>query len=739
MLKIIYSCFLFYLLISIKASLAEGKDTLPLLSQYRSLHPFYNSIREPMPVQKCEKITRKKSKTQPAENCWVEIQYEDNPDRMLDLLERTESAHSAADPDFLSTELGREYSNLKRFMDIYKKAQSCRQGQAENNAVHSHLSRIQWNISADFNINESCLDSNANTTGIEAFLQNRDFISLPEESNFQRLLFSDIVKKSIRARILMESQTQERPKEGKNLAAQIVQEICQGTRDASVRTARGTRYRSQKMCDPKDKDFLAQTVEEMEAHTPPSGGRINVQHRVNQELLEVNSILQSYNEERKKIVEEAQEELSKLPSNITKRSRAHQIQSQSRQKLQRLKAGVFRRYHTKLSEIYSTDIGSFFSTSAVQESTGLLDLDKITAKGLGLAGFEQDVLTNTSPFPLLKPIDSNTSQTAVDEFAGRIQTSLQNALIQNKDRQREDQEHLSQAALHAEGVKNKYREQRMEDIENLIMIHPGSLSSVLKNHPEYFSIVCSALKNIASDERKRAILKKSLIYLGSAGALAISLIAPVVGFSGIPVFLAVAGAAAAVSTADYSFRSSEANRHYELREDILNAYLAQTGDAGSIEDIRREWKNFLSEDIHSKWAVGLGVFDLTRAGFAMRSSLRTAVKSLDLPKNLNSSSKLLQAISANGEYRRVFVRLVQNHPKDQVERFLSTISFFPKPRQQVILDNLSKVVLNPELNLSVLTDALKSSARISGIKTVLKRAASCVSCKVSSTIRKVKE
>ena len=734
MWKVIYYGFLFFFLFAEKTSLAEKAGMDLMLSQYQSLHPFYNSIREPMPVQKCEKISGRQRTRQPKEHCWIEIQYEENPEQMFDLLEQTEKSYPVSDPDFLLTDLGKEYLNLQRFMNIYEQAVSCKKNLDDTEFVDSHLKRIEWNLSAVFNEQEACSPLSEDIPGV---LENK---SLPfEESDFQRLLFLDIVNKSVKARLSMEHQTQKTSKEDSELIDQIVHGVCQGTMKIPYHTLRGNRYRGEKVCTQEDKEFLAKTIEEIKKETPLPEEKINVQQRVNTELQEINSILQEYNEERSVIVARNQEALSKLPSDITRRPSVYKIKTKEKQELNRLKANAFRRYQTKLSEIYSTDIGSFFATSAVQESTGLVNLEELSSKNLGLGGFEKTVLSNTDSFALLKPIDSTTSETAVTEYADRIQSSLQNAFAHNSKQQREEQSYLSQSELPPEKLTDEHREQRMEDIEKLIMTHPGSLSSVLKNHPDYFPIVCSALKNIASDERKRALLKKSLIYLGSAGALTISLIAPIVGISGLPVLLAVAATATTVSTIDYSVRSAEAKRHYELREDMLNAYLGQTGDNKSIEDMRKEWENFMAEDIHSKWAIGLGLFDLTRTGFAVRSSVKITAQSSNLPAKLSNNRQLLKAISDNSEYKQAFIQLAKNHPIDKVRRFLSTISFFPKLRQQVILDNLSKIVLNPELNLDVLTSALKSSARISGIQAVLKRAATCVSCKVTSTTKKVKE
>ena len=656
---------------------------------------------------------------------------------MLNLLKQTEQAYPVSDPEFFLTDLGREYFNLKRFMNVYKQAMSCKKNLDDNEFVDSHLKRIEWNLSAGFNEQESC--SPLYTGDMAGFLENKNLISLSKESDFQRLLLVDIIKKSIKARLSMEQKIQKTPKEDSELIDHIVRGVCQDTMEVPVNTVRGTRYRNKKICLQEDKEILAKTIEEIKTDTPLPKGKINVQQRVNEELLKINSILQEYNEERNKITARTQEELSTLPSNIRRRPFVYEIKTKEKQELNRLKAIAFRRYQTKLSEIYSTDIGSFFATSTVQESTGLVNLDELSPKALGLGGFEKMVLSNTDSFSLLKPIDSTISETAITEYVDRIQTSLQTAFAQNKKQQREDQSYLSQVKSSPEELRDEHREQRMEDIENLIMTHPGSLGSVLKNHPDYFPIVCSALQNIARDERKRALLKESLIYLGSAGALAISLIAPIVGIAGLPVLLAVAATATTVSTADYLVRSEESKRHYELRENMLNAYLAQTGDNKSIEDMRKEWENFMAEDIHSKWAIGLGLFDLTRTGFAVRSSVKITAQSSNLPAKLSNNRQLLRAISNNGEYKQAFVHLAKNHPTDKVKRFLSTISFFPKPRQQVILDNLSKVVLNPELNLDVLTNALKSSARISGIKAVLKRSATCISCKVSSITKKVRE
>ena len=73
MSKVIYCGFLFFFLLAEKTSLAKRTGMELMLSQYQSLHPFYNSIREPMPVQKCEKIYGKQYTNQPKNNAGLKF------------------------------------------------------------------------------------------------------------------------------------------------------------------------------------------------------------------------------------------------------------------------------------------------------------------------------------------------------------------------------------------------------------------------------------------------------------------------------------------------------------------------------------------------------------------------------------------------------------------------------------------------------------------------------------------
>ena len=224
------------------------------------------------------------------------------------------------------------------------------------------------------------------------------------------------------------------------------------------------------------------------------------------------------------------------------------------------------------------------------------------------------------------------------------------------------------------------------------------------------------------------------------GAIGISVLAPFVGIVGTPVLLTTAAVATSITAIDFTTRRSSVQKHYENRENILNSYLAQLGNQHSIEDIQNEWRQMIVEDLHSKWAVGLGMFDLYRIGTIVRktSALSKTRSTADhlVDTQVIKNRGLLNTISNNPELATALNKLLRNRPESQVHQFLKAAAIFPAARQMEVLARLPQMASSSSLDLPALTAAINTAGIKSNIASFFEKYATCVfPCKLKPALK----
>ncbi len=724
-----------YLFILSSAALAD--ETEQFLKKYHFFQPYYDSIREPMPVKRCENSSIKHGRKN-QERCWMEIEYEHHPQKLQNLLAETETHFETSDPKFLSSSLGKEYKHLKHFMNIYNKMKNCKEGRIleEPDAV-SMINRFEEGASeaVSFSNCESCHSKrNQIKQTFSAVLQQTQN-SPTAESNLQNEILSQALEKSIKARILMESRLKEDNLKKSFFASSAMRLFC--------RPNNGVKN----ICSEQETELLRKIIEKERTKSLASSTAKpltleDTTKYLNRHISRLNNILREYNTSRKMILEEKQKESAKLSSHIANRPALHKIKEKYTTALKRLKNSSFREYQETLAQIYSTELGAVLRTKSIHSAAGFLELEKMNSKLLGIQGFEETILTNKDAFPLLKPIEDKLTRTALSEYFSRSNASIHSLLSQKQQKQKEDEEYhsrLQTAAGNREKKKlaDQYKSKRIRDIEELLQVHPDIVSLSIVKTPQHSSIICTAVKNISDRRKRQNFIKDSITISSAVGSAAVAVIAPYLGVVGLPVLLASSGVAVTSAVADYTLRYKGASQHRELKEKMLNAYLSQTGDNQSIDDIRQEWRLALAEDLHAKWAVGFGLFDLTRTGWAMRQTLVHTTKKIrnTTAVQITKNRILLNNISQNKAYETALLNLLDTHSQLEVRNFLRAAALFPPKKQALVLKELPNMAAHPRLNLRQITAELKKHGTKANVMDFLIRYTRCVNCKAKPGIK----
>ena len=109
--KYIFLLFLFHF-----STVAEE---LTLLEEYKAFQPFIENVESATIGFACTGEGED-------EECEPVVKIIDNTDALNDIVERTKQKHNASDPSFLSTPLGRQYKNLKKFLEIREGFKTCK-------------------------------------------------------------------------------------------------------------------------------------------------------------------------------------------------------------------------------------------------------------------------------------------------------------------------------------------------------------------------------------------------------------------------------------------------------------------------------------------------------------------------------------------------------------------------------------------------------------------------------------
>ena len=707
-------------------SLQAAANQEYLLKKYQVLQPYHESLREPMPVKQCKYHSRKQRRTK-QKQCRIEIEYEAQPQKLQDLLKETENSFDTSELKFLSSNLGKEYQHLKSFMNIYNEMEKCRVNSPEPEDAAMTFRFEEGASEALFTSTcESCHSQTNQTIKTLFSLFDTQNMSL-KESAFQDQISAQALEKNIQSRVLMASKFMKDDFHSPAFTNKLVKELCQPNG----------------LCPEKTKNLLKHLIDtEKNKIANTSTSTPNVLQTVNQHIAGLNSILEEYNSNRESLLEQQRQEKKNLSGHTASRGRLNKIQTKYAAKLKKLKESVFRKYQAELAQRYSTDIGRILRTQTIHTSAGFIGLEKMNSKLLGIQGFEETVLTHKDPFPRLSPINSQTAKTALNESFSRANESIRNILSLNKQKHEDNKNYKHQLSQTLSQKEKKeldewYKSKRIANIEEILIIHPDIISQSLTRYPEYSSIVCTAVSNISKDEKKKALIKNSITFAGAAGSVAVAVIAPYVGLTGLPVMLAATSVALTSAVVDYTLRTTGASEHRALKEKMLNAYLSETGDHQSIEDIRYEWRRALAEDLHARWAIGFGLFDITRAGTAIRTTVSAGrhIRKTNTASQITKNRILLSNISQNKKHERALLDLLDTHSQLEVRNFLRAAALFPPKKQRFILNELPNMAVHPNLNLPKITAELKKRGVNSNVRDFLIRYSRCVNCKAKPGIK----
>ena len=332
----------------------------------------------------------------------------------------------------------------------------------------------------------------------------------------------------------------------------------------------------------------------------------------------------------------------------------------------------------------------------IKQKIGLAKHRELKPKILGLIGFEQKVLTTIEDFPLLSPIDQATAKKAVDESFLRVDHQITETLDQYQKKQREDQRYLAQLKAASTSLKkaqlhSEYQNQRLEKIERLVLTNLGAVGNVLINNPDYSNVFCAAARNLAVVDRNYALGEASA-YIIVGGALTIVSGLTLGGALPITAMIVAAGFGVSFSIADYAFQKHEVKNRKEVHRQMLNAYLAGTGNDKTIDQIQQEWREIMETDYGAKVSLGLGVFDLlVIPSVARAGSFAHLVRKIDgLDIKIIQNKKLIRQIIRNSDQIKAIRFLISQLPPENIVAILSLLAKLPPTSQTVALNSIAK-------------------------------------------------
>ena len=751
-ISILMAGFISYCTVAEELSMKER-----LLSVYPA-HPFHESIKDPMPMQKCEVVGNRKNKRKKCNP--IEIKYEDNPDKFNFILAETEKWMDTSSSHFLATPLGKKYKDLKQFMDIYNQLSSCSNEDhpKADETTQQLMNQTIKNISHHLKENRECTSSNNNEMrmifDVIQAAQNTDSLNIAKECSMTHTLLSDSLKQSVSSRVNLESRFNTKHFNSSFFAEQLATELCTGSIEYYISTSRGPRkrFKAGDVCTNQEKSNLQSIIEQAKQQTQsssvksldPQDSLDSARQNINQYLSKLNHILQEYNKKRKELLTEKEQQFSQLPTGRRDERIKRHISKKYHQKLDAIKQEVFTKYHITLLELHKNDLGFLMQSPSFQKETGLDKLEAFIPKHLGLSGMQEEVLSHREDFPALQSVSNHSIQNAIKDVQKHSKKNIRSNMDEQKKIKQDEEEYRTRLMQvpHEETQRELdewYSSRRMEQIEHLIMTSPDIIGSTLINNPQYSKMVCQAVKNIEEDEKKYELLKKTLMGGTIAGVLAISVVAPFVGVVGIPALLTTAGAALTMTSIDINLRRNKMKKHRALQEEMLSAYLSGVGDDQSIEQIRLEWKKAMTEDVYSKWIMGLAAFDITRTSLAIRKVLpdvaMNSVKSRHLITQATNNQNIMTTIQQNREQFRALQTLMQTHSGSAVRDLFKVIALYPRNKQAEILAQLPDMAKTKALDLQGLTEALKKDGIATNIKNTLGRFVTCASCKVKPGVK----
>ena len=626
---------------------SQQNDSL-LLERYVTLSPYHDHLKKPVITETHEKGKRN-----------LDFKLEDDLEKFEQLLEDTREEQDITSPAFLSSPLGKAYRSLENFLDVHQNLNQCRQ----SNPRPSTSERLDQLLNR-FSLNASSSEAE----GPCEYNKRQDILSNAElgfmngviEAQLEQELFLDALTRSLQSRVHYEKQWGKDDITSASFQNKLLYNLCYAY-----------------PCSSEDRALLETTLEEvvaqvssLESLTPMN--EVEVNEDINERIDRLNHILESYTQEKEKLEREWEE--TDAPHQSWQQANFGNVISRRRrirkEKLLELKKEVWERYQSEYQFLYGDGAGDLLQTHVVREGSGITQLEELRARFFGIRGFEEKVLKKTDDFPSLRYIKIDTSRKALEESFSRTEEQVRELL---------------------EMKRQSHSENRLDNITHMLTVSPGSAGHVLLNNPQYADIYCSLSQDIARKERRKAILETGT-YLVIGGGIAVAGI--LTAGTALPL-AATIGALAVAGTftaGDIIYRRNEARRNRELQEDLLNAFLAGTGDDMSLEDIRRTWRDFVENDYNKKAAFWFGAFDVLGIPHAARAGtlLRLSKTLTTVDTAAKGGRALLFNISGKNRYVKWLKNLMENHPKEEVSALLNSLAALPSRKQRSFLDVISQ-------------------------------------------------
>ena len=768
-----------------------------LMSQYETLHPFHENIRILMPNEKCE--TKNKSQRVCWTETQWEDNSKPFKDLLRDTESSVDTTNPEFLSTPLGQKYKQLETFMNTYNTLQSCSTS---KPLVNNEIlfrtQSNISLALENTDDCKTISSNSSIKENSIALLGSHLQQAINGGIPlKESSFEDDLFSQALQTSIQARITFAKQFGNDDINTPFFKQKLLERFCKGNVPTS--TVRGLRQKKGWACTETDEkvisDLIKQSINEVnnkevvkhptkfseekeECSTIQRNKRCvntnvyefqsmppvfaeedqidlldtpTIVADINYRIANLNSILEEYNEQKRVLEEKFFLENPDINPeenlNLPEKRRAEHERSLKHKKfndeMKRLKKIAFLDYKQELSLLHKSGAGALLQTDAIRTQSNFNELEKITSKALGILGFEEAELTHPEGFPLLKPISDRTAQSATHEALLRIDQQIQTLLADQRNKHKIDQEYLDriqQASSKKEkqDLQEWYQDQQFDRLSKLILFNPNTISPVLLDNPEYSSVLCETVNKIEKDKKLKEMLKTGLLVMSAAGSVGIAVITAGVGAPAPLTIASTVIVGTGMTLTDFTVRVNEVSRHTRNQENLLNAYLSQTGDDQSIVDIRKEWKSSIKEQFHAGWALALGTFDFSRMGSAFTKIKLHKSSSAKIPTLQTRNDQLQRIITENDQYKSAIESLLQDHSLRSVQRLLNNIRRLQTNQQKQVLDSFAKITQHRSFDLTAFSRDIKKAHTRENIKELLKRWAICISCRVKFGTKKTK-
>ncbi|MCY4644108.1 MAG: hypothetical protein OXB88_05765 [Bacteriovoracales bacterium] len=660
-----------------------------------------------MPVEKCSSDKKKKGE----KNCEIAIEWEENPQKLYDLLERTEKNFKTTDPGFLSSDLGKRYQELKNFMEVHKNFNQC------NQKLPLWTKGRFKDIIEGFTQDVSYAKIAKNPCHFEAASRDIGSYQLknvqkaleytpqkgPEsrESLLQSQILDAALKKSIEAHITFAIQFQNKNPLDSNFQKSLIDKMC-------VReTPKGRRRKlHQTPCQKEDRRLFESLVrkksETLAQSSIPSMNEEEIVKDINEKIDKLNQVLAIFNRRTQEIQKNWHLEFQGQTDRYKKPGAMKEILTKRKameNELLDFKREVFTQYRIAFAELHSSGAGELFQTETVKSKMGLDQLEKLDPDLFGIMGFNIEQLKKIDSFPVLEKIDPQTAKKAISESLSRTEDQGRKTFNDKKKKESDDKRYLddleyinrfaNSSQKGRSNLQDHYKKSRIRELEKLIPINRGLLGGILLNGPKNADIICAVAKNLAVKRRNRETIETA-VYIGMGATLiTVSLASPFVSIPG-RILAATASAGGSFRIGDLIYKRVQSHRHKKIHEQMLNAYLSSSGNRQSIDRIREEWNQALQNNYNSKVSVFAWLADYTVLPRAVRLGAWTRVtrKTYDFKTESEDLKEEVHKIINDQANLNSINDLFDLYPQENIGHLVSFIGELPKDKKAFALHSL---------------------------------------------------